>query len=112
MQSSTAEDTKTEQNYSIYERPSNGNNLSMDYHNSLLYHRNNQKMKIYILFQGYRNNSNGLPIAAFRTKKQLRKWVKDNYPDYKGVGRVDPNEMYWQEEFYWLKCEDETIKVI
>lgn len=69
-------------------------------------------MKIYILFQGYRNNSNGGPIAAFRTKKQLRKWVKENYPTYEAIGRVDPNEMYWQEDFYWLKCEDETIKVI
>jgi hypothetical protein len=84
----------------------------MDVSSSLLHHRNNQKMKVYILFQGWRNNSNGHQIAAFRTKKQLRKWVKDNYPDYKGVGRVDPNEMYWQEEFFWLKCEDETIKVI
>ena len=102
-----------EQNYSIHERRNSSNNLSMEHSSSLLHSRNNNEtMKVYILFQGYRNNSNGLPIAAFRTKKQLRKWVKDNYPDYKGIARVNPNEMYWQEEFYWLKCEDETIKVI
>jgi len=72
----------------------------------------NTKMKVYILFQGNRNNSNGLPIAAFRTKKLVRDYVKKNYPDYEAIGRVDPNEMYWQEEFNWLKCEYETIKVI
>lgn len=85
----------------------------MEHSSGLLHYRNEHtKMKIYILFQGWRNNSNGCPIAAFRTKKQLRKWVKDKYPDYKVIGRVDPNEMYWQEEFYWLKAENETIKVI
>jgi hypothetical protein len=85
----------------------------MEHSSILLHYRNDNKtMKIYILFQGYRNNSNGLPVAAFRTKKSVRDYVKDNYPDYKGVARVDPNKMYWQEEFYWLKCEDETIKVI
>ncbi len=97
---------------SIHERRNNGLNPSMEYSSNLLHHRKQKQMKVYILFQGWRNSSNGYPIAAFRTKKQLRKWVKDNYPDYKGIGRVDPNEMYWQEEFYWLKCEDETIKVI
>ena len=85
----------------------------MDCSSSLLHIRTyNTKMKVYILFQGWRNNSNGSPIAAFRTKKSVRDYVKKNYPYYEGVCRVDPNEMYWQEEFYWLKCEDETIKVI
>ena len=84
----------------------------MEHSSSLLHHRNNKTMKIYILFQGWRNNSNGCPIAAFRTKKLLRSWVSKNFPHYDGKSRIDPNEMYWESEFGWLRCEDETIKVI
>ena len=69
-------------------------------------------MRVYILFHGYRNNTNGYPVAAFRTKKALRDFVRKHHPDYKGVARIDPNEMYWQSEYEWMKAEDQTIKVI
>jgi hypothetical protein len=69
-------------------------------------------MKIYILFHGWRNNTNGYPIVAFRTKKALRGYVKRHHPDYKGVARIEPNEMYWQSEYEWLKCEDHQVKLI
>lgn len=59
-----------------------------------------------------KNTRNAIIEKGLKLEKQLRKWVKDNYPNYKGVGRVDPNEMYWQEDCCWLNCEDETIKVI
>lgn len=69
-------------------------------------------MRVYILFHGYRNNTNGYPVAAFRAKKALRDFVRKHHPDYKGVARVEPNEMYWQSEYEWMKAEDQTIEVI
>ena len=68
-------------------------------------------MRVYILFHGYRNNTNGYPVAAFRTKKALRDFVKKQ-PPFKAVARIEPNEMYWQSEYEWMKAEDQTIKVI
>jgi hypothetical protein len=85
----------------------------MEHSSSLLHSRDNHKeMKIYILFQGWRNNCANHPIAAFRSKKSVRDYVRKNYPDYQGVQRMEPNQMYWQSEYEWLRCEDETIKVI
>lgn len=84
----------------------------MEHNNSLLHHRNKNQMKIYILNHGYRHNSNGYEVAAFRTKKRLRAYVAKNYPKFKPIGRFEPNEMYWQDDHAWLKSEDETINVI
>jgi hypothetical protein len=68
-------------------------------------------MKIYILFHGWRNNTTGYPDAAFKSKKSVRDYVKKKYPEYKGIARVEPNEMYWQSQYEWLKCEDEPVKL-
>jgi hypothetical protein len=69
-------------------------------------------MKVYILFHGYRNNSRGYAVAAFRTKKRLRAYIAKQFPEFKPTGRFEPNEMYWQDDHAWLKSEDEAIKVI
>lgn len=69
-------------------------------------------MKVYILFHGWRNNCNGYPVAAFKSKKAVRDYVVKKFPDMKGTQRLEPNEMYWQSEDYWLRCEDERINLI
>ena len=69
-------------------------------------------MKVYILFHGYRNNCNGYPVAAFKSKKSVREFVPKKYPEFQGKHRIEPSEMYWESGSEWLKCEDYQVQVI
>lgn len=70
-------------------------------------------MKVYILFRGCRDKYAGRPIAAFRTKKSVRDYVKKNYPYYKKARRTELCQMLWESEYGWLVCnENEPIEVI
>lgn len=68
-------------------------------------------MRVYILSHGWRNNSVGYPVGAFKTKRSVREYVRSKFPQMKGTHRLNPNEMYWQSEGEWMKCDDQTIKV-
>jgi hypothetical protein len=65
------------------------------------------EMKIYILFSGHISCDKGSPIAAFKTKKALREFVREEYPDARGPNRMEKNEMYWEDECWWIKCDDQ-----
>jgi hypothetical protein len=32
--------------------------------------------------------------------------VKYEYPEAKGTNRMEPNELYWEHDIGWLKCDD------
>jgi hypothetical protein len=53
-------------------------------------------MKIHILFDGNSGDESGIAIAAFRTKKALRAYVREEYPWARGEQRDAPSELYWQ----------------
>lgn len=59
-------------------------------------------MKIYILSSGMAGCSNDLPEAAFKTKKAMLKYIKENYPNAKGLKRQSKNENYWEDDTMWL----------
>ena len=46
--------------------------------------------------------SNDLPEAAFKTKKAMLKYIKENYPNAKGLNRMEKNENYWEDDTMWL----------
>jgi hypothetical protein len=59
-------------------------------------------MKIYILSSGFIECNNDLPEAAFKTKKAMLKYIKENYPNAKGLNRMEKNENYWEDDTMWL----------
>ena len=59
-------------------------------------------MKIYILSSGFIGCSSDLPEAAFKTKKAMLKYIKENYPNAKGLKRMEKNENYWEDDTMWL----------
>jgi hypothetical protein len=61
-------------------------------------------MKIYVLLNGH--GANGLPEAAFKTKKALRDYIKQEYPDAKGTNRMEKDELYWELDGGWFNCEE------
>lgn len=61
-------------------------------------------MKIYVLLNGH--GANGLPKAAFKTKKALRDYIKQEYPDAKGTNRMEKDELYWELAGGWFNCEE------
>lgn len=63
-------------------------------------------IKLFVLMAGTVGDAQGYPIAVFKTKKDLRKFVKSEYPEAKGTNRIEPNEMYWEDDTGWLKCDD------
>lgn len=63
-------------------------------------------MKIHILMTGLRGNYHGYPEAAFKTKKALRNYIKSEFPEARGVNRMEPGELYWEDESgWWAKCD-------
>ena len=58
-------------------------------------------MKIYILSSGLIGRDT-LPEAAFKTKKAMLKYIKENYPNAKGLKRMEKNENYWEDDTMWL----------
>ena len=73
-------------------------------------------IKIFILFEGYTGDDSGYPVAAFRTKKALREFVRTRYPKARGEERQTPSELYWQwnregphDAGGWLRADDEGI---
>ncbi len=67
--------------------------------------------KLFVLMAGLTGDAQGYPVAAFKTKSDLRKFVKNEYPDARGTNRMEPNEMYWEDSSGWVKCDD-TIPLI
>lgn len=72
--------------------------------------------KIFILFGGYTGDDKGDPIAAFKTKKAARDFVRKEFPEARGAERTSPSELYWQWEGGgqngrggWLRAYDEGI---
>jgi len=59
-------------------------------------------MKIYILSSGIQGCSNDLPEAAFKTKKAMTSYIKKHYPNAIGKSRIEPDELYWEDESMWL----------
>jgi len=65
-------------------------------------------MKIHILMTGLRGDCQGYPQAAFKTKKDLKRYVKKEYPEARGINRMEPNELYWEDEQgRWFRCDDQ-----
>jgi hypothetical protein len=62
------------------------------------------KRRIYILMHGYQNESHGMPIAAFTTKKRMEEFVKNK--GMRGTSREYPTEMYWEHEYEWMRCDE------
>lgn len=63
--------------------------------------------KVFVLMGGLVGDAQGYPIAVFKTKKDLRKFVKSEYPEVRGTNRMEPNELYWEDDnLGWLKCDD------
>jgi hypothetical protein len=46
-----------------------------------------------------------LPEAAFKTKKAMMAFIKQEYPDARGTNRMEKNELYWEEHNIWLTAE-------
>jgi len=65
-------------------------------------------IKLFVLMVGIRGDAQGYPLAAFKTKSDLRKFVKYEYPEAKGTNRIEPNELYWEDDIEWLRCDDTT----
>lgn len=65
--------------------------------------------KIYILMSGLKGDCQGYPEAAFKSKSDLRKYIKTNHPDSKGTNRMYKDELYWECEIGWLRCDDEIL---
>lgn len=62
-------------------------------------------IKLFVLMVGSIGDSQGYPLAAFKTKSDLRKFVKYEYPEAKGTNRIKPNELYWEDDIEWLRCD-------
>jgi hypothetical protein len=62
-------------------------------------------IKLFVLMVGSIGDSQGYPLAAFKTKSDLRKFVKYEYPEAKGTNRMEPNELYWEDDIEWLRCD-------
>lgn len=68
-------------------------------------------IKLFVLMVGIRGDAQGYPLAAFKTKSDLRKFVKYEYPEARGTNRIEPNELYWEDDVEWLRCDD-TIPLL
>jgi hypothetical protein len=64
--------------------------------------------KVFVLMTGIVGDDQGYPIAVFKNKKDLRKFVKSEFPKAKGTNRIEPDEMYWENDLGWFKCDDPT----
>lgn len=65
-------------------------------------------MKLYILMSGQIGDCQGYPHAAFKSKKDVRKYIKKHHPYIRGINRMEPNELYWEDELgSWFRCDDE-----
>ncbi len=42
------------------------------------------------------HGANSIPESAFKTKKALKEYIKKEYPDAKGINRMEKNELYWE----------------
>lgn len=63
-------------------------------------------MKIHILMTGLRGDCQGYPEAAFKTKKALREFMRKEFPEARGTNRMEPNELYWEDEHGgWARCD-------
>ena len=60
---------------------------------------------IYLLSTGFLSESRALPEAAFKTKKAMMAFIKQEYPDARGTNRMEKNELYWEEHNIWLTAE-------
>ena len=57
------------------------------------------------------HGANSISEAAFKTKKALKKYIKQEYPDAKGTNRMEKNELYWELDGGYFSCEEvELIK--
>jgi len=55
--------------------------------------------------------ANSIPEAAFKTKKALKEYIKQEYPDAKGTNRMEKDELYWELAGGYFNCEEvELIK--
>jgi len=62
-------------------------------------------IKLFVLMIGSIGDSQGYPLAVFKTKSDLRKFVKYEYPEAKGTNRIKPNDLYWEDDIEWLRCD-------
>jgi hypothetical protein len=60
--------------------------------------------KIYILTEGRAGERIGIPLAAFTTRANLRKFVKNEYSEAKLVKSENAGELYWQSGDLHLRC--------
>ena len=67
--------------------------------------------KIYILTEGYAGERIGIPLAAFTTRANLRKFVKNEYSEAKLVKSENAGELYWQVGDLHLRCGESIFLI-
>jgi hypothetical protein len=67
--------------------------------------------KIYILTEGYAGERIGIPLAAFTTRANLRKFVKTEYSEAKLVKSDNAEELYWQVGDLHLRCGESIFLI-
>jgi hypothetical protein len=64
---------------------------------------------IYILTEGRAGERIGIPLAAFTTRANLRKFVKNEYREAKLVKSDNAGELYWQVGDLHLRCGESVF---